>query len=229
MKEIVIVTATGATQEGFRRSTPLGLSIGRMGRLSNLRCVVACENRAGLPEVYNRAITEAHRDRILLFIHDDVFLDDFWLAQRLNEAVATFDLVGLAGNVRVAPEHVSWAFSSMTADGKPQWDLPENLSGGVCHRVDGNDVLSFYGPTPRACELLDGLFLAAPTTVLLDKDIRFDSQFSRNFYDLDFCRTGTRAGLKVGTWPIAATHTSGGRFGSPEWRRELSLYQQKWS
>jgi hypothetical protein len=228
MKDIVIVAATPTTPEGFRRSTPLGQSLERMGRSSNLRCILVCENRAGLPEVYNRAIAETHRESILAFIHDDVFLDDFWLVQRLNDAVAQFDLVGLAGNTRIAPGHVGWAFAGLAADGKPQWDLPENLSGGVCHRIEGNDVISRYGPTPRACALLDGLFLAAPSAALLDRGIRFDSRFSWHFYDLDFCRACTEAGLKVGTWPIAVSHASGGRFGSPEWRRELVLYQEKW-
>lgn len=58
--------------------------------------------------------------------------------------------------------------------------------------------------------------------------MRFDERFMFDFYDLDFCRSVERAGLRMGTWPIAITHTSVGQSGSPAWRGSLQTYREKW-
>ena len=84
--------------------------------------------------------------------------------------------------------------------------------------------VSWYGPTPSEVKLLDGVLLAAKAATLLDGGVRFDPQFAFHFYDIDFCRTAARAGLRLGTWPIAVTHASGGRFGSPEWQAAAEAY-----
>jgi len=75
---------------------------------------------------------------------------------------------------------------------------------------------------------MDGVFLAARVSSLLDRNVRFDEQFPFHFYDVDFCRTATAAGLKLGTWPIAISHASSGIFGSPEWHKYKFMYFQKW-
>jgi GT2 family glycosyltransferase len=76
--------------------------------------------------------------------------------------------------------------------------------------------------------LLDGCFLAAAARTLRERSISFDERFAFHFYDVDFCRTCHRAGLRLGTWPIAVTHASGGRYGTPEWEEALKLYRSKW-
>jgi GT2 family glycosyltransferase len=150
-------------------------------------------------------------------------VDDYWLSQRLDDGLRAFDVLGVAGNVRITPRQSSWAF---TANGR--WDKRRNLSGAVCHFDDSNEVVSFYGASNRKCRLLDGILLAAKASVLIDHDLRFDEQFAFHFYDLDFCRTAHGRGLTLGTWPIALTHASGGAFGSPGWERALKLYRRKW-
>ena len=87
--------------------------------------------------------------------------------------------------------------------------------------------MSFYGPTPVPCELLDGVFLAARKSTLLDSGVRFDPRFNFHFYDMDFCRSARQAGLTLGTWPIVLTHKSPGNFG-PDWHHGLTIYLEKW-
>lgn len=88
--------------------------------------------------------------------------------------------------------------------------------------------MAYYGTIPGECVLLDGLFLAAKAGALRRADIRFDERFRFHFYDIDFCRTCHGAGLRLGTWPIAVTHASQGRFESPKWREALRDYRAKW-
>ena len=75
---------------------------------------------------------------------------------------------------------------------------------------------------------MDGLLLAARRDTLVARDVRFDERFLFHFYDLDFCRTARARGLKLGTWPLAVTHQSGGAFGSPGWKSAYQTYLAKW-
>jgi hypothetical protein len=163
-----------------------------------------------------------------LFVHDDVHIDDCFIWQRLNDALATFDVVGGAGNKAPDFRQPSWALRwkpDGTFDGLQD---AKNLSGAVAHGALSAGVVSYYGETPAPCELLDGLFLAVNTEEVLRSGARFDSQFMFHFYDLDFCRTSRQKGLSLGTWPIAVTHASGGAYGSPDWQATKTLYDLKW-
>jgi hypothetical protein len=75
---------------------------------------------------------------------------------------------------------------------------------------------------------LDGVFLAARKSTLMEKNCLFDPRFDFNFYDMDFCRTARQKGLTLGTWPICLTHQSAGQFDSARWHKSLRLYLDKW-
>lgn len=223
MRKVVIVSATRLSKENFFSACALGTSIKRIGLSADMELDVAFNNSRGLPEIYNRHICEKNRAAILLFVHDDVCLDDYWIVQRLNEACAQFDVIGVAGNARVHQNHVGWGLN-LEPNETLSWDAPNLLSGKVRH---GNKVNS-YGPSPKACRLLDGLFIAVATEPLLKHDVTFDPIFDFHFYDLDFSRQCAGVGLRVGTWPIAVTHASTGAYGSPSWRAAALKYRTKW-
>src|SRR5262245_9061643 len=85
-------------------------------------------NERGLPALYNQAIEAARSDpAILVFVHDDIHLCDFYWADHVVNAVSNFQIAGLAGNRRRVPRQPSWAF----VDTKPTWDAAENLSGVI--------------------------------------------------------------------------------------------------
>jgi Glycosyltransferase like family len=221
MNPVRIVTATRQTYGEFYQHTLLGASLKRLHRGPAFEVAVTCANRLGLPVVYNREIVDTNRDKILVFVHDDVSLDDFFFVQRVVEALQTFDIVGLAGNRRGGLEQCSWAFLE-----KPGlWDATEHLSGAVGH---AGERVSWYGPTPQEVKLLDGLFIAARVETLLRTEVRFDPSYTFHFYDMDFCRTAAEAGLQLGTWPIAVTHGSGGRYSTKEWQSAAATYFAKW-
>jgi len=218
---VVLISATRASQAEFAQTTWLGASLQRLVFDPRIRAQVAFGNKAGLPLVYNAGLATCQDDDIAVFLHDDVRLDDFHLADRLAEALQRYDIVGVAGNRRRQPGQPGWGF--VNAQG--QWDEAQYLAGCVAHGEIGR--VTRFGPSPADCELLDGLLLAAHVGRLRAAGVRFDTRFNFHLYDLDFCRAARAAGLRLGIWPLVLTHQSGGSFGTA-WRAALPLYFDKW-
>lgn len=223
--KVLIVSASRAAPAAFESSTLLGRSLRRLSYDNRLEARVAVDNRAGLPAIYNRQICEENLEKILLFVHDDVWLDDCFIYERLLDALDVFDVVGVAGNIRRLPGQPAWAF---TTEQPFTWDDSKYLSGTVAHGDQPGGELNFYGMPGQSCRLLDGVFLAARCRTLLRAGVRFDERFMFDFYDVDFCRSAEAAKLTIGTWPIAITHNSVGKFGAPEWHAGLRAYRAKW-
>jgi GT2 family glycosyltransferase len=219
------VCATRASHEQFFVETALGRALA-LYKYPRAAIRLFPNNTRGLPSIYNEAIAEsATAPAILIFIHDDVHLCDFYWSSNILKALDAFDVVGLAGNRRRVPRQPTW----FLIDEKFTWDARENLSGVVGHGKGFPPAnLSFYGPPGQEVKLLDGLMLVARSETLISSDIRFDEQFDFHFYDLDFCRQCELSGLRMGTWPISAVHESGGHFGTPAWRAAYAKYLGKW-
>ena len=149
--------------------------------------------------------------------------EDIFFADRLIEAVEAFDVVGVAGTRVLHPGQTAWFEDPLTKE-------PDrgNLSGAVGHGRTAFSTIFRYGPPRLACELLDGMFLAAKRATLLTANLRFDPAFDFHFYDLDFCRSARAKGLTLGTWPIVLGHASHGAYDSPAWAEKRDDYLRKW-
>ena len=223
--KIKLVIATRESESDFFEKTALGRSLS-IYKYPFLEIRLFPNNTIGLPSLYNIAISESINDpAILVFIHDDVhILDYFWVSQMLD-ALEQFDVVGLAGNKRRVAKQPAWAF----IDNKFTWDNSENLSGIVGHgKGFPPENLAIFGPPRQEVLLLDGLMLIVDSVTLMQNNIIFDEQFDFHFYDLDFCRQLEQKGLKMGTWSISVIHESGGNFGSEGWSRGYQKYIEKW-
>jgi protein O-GlcNAc transferase len=231
---VVFVCATRASRAGFEQQALLAQCLPRLRRCSNVALRVSLENTAPLGEVYNAAIETADAADVLVFVHDDVHLDDWMAVQHLMEALNHFDIVGVAGNQRRMLGQLAWYLQAPRRDElgvlrHDTWDHP-HLSGAVAHgSAPGMSAVSLYGPAPRAVRLLDGLFIAARAQTLLRSGLRFDPALGFHLYDLDFCRSAEAKGLKIGTWPIAVTHAStGASIRSTAWAQAQAVYRDKW-
>src|SRR5450432_4438741 len=126
--QIEIISATRYSLADFQKKSELGQSLERMADPAiGLRLVI--ENKRGLPAVYNDSIAAAGAGNILVFMHDDVWIDDYFFAQRVIDGLAAFDLIGVAGNKRRNAAQPTWQF--LDSDFTP--DKPENLIGHVAH------------------------------------------------------------------------------------------------
>ncbi|UCG98389.1 MAG: hypothetical protein JSW31_04595 [Burkholderiales bacterium] len=221
---IEVISASRLTMDDFWSKSALGLSLRRLAFDSKRLAVhLAFQNSAGLPTVYNSRISTANQSEVLLFVHDDVWIDDYFVVDRVLAGLQSFDIIGVAGSRRRVPGQRAWHY---IGPGQPQ--EREHLSGAVGHGKNPFGRVSSFGPAPAECELLDGVFLAVKLRTLLDRAVRFDPMFDFHFYDLDFCRSARQAGLRLGTWPICLTHQSGGNFASEAWTAACGKYVQKW-
>lgn len=223
---VVIVSATQRTEDDFWENSALGQSLSHHLKHDDRLCaVVAYGNTRGLPEIYNEAIDLAEEDDVLVFMHDDVWIDEQGsFADILIDGLAQFDVLGVAGNRSRKPGQPAWGFidSNLTPDN------PNNLSGRIAHGEKPFGAMSYFGELPDACELLDGVFIATQKKRLSKQNVRFDPRFDFHFYDLDFCRSARKSGLKLGTWPIRLTHQSQGNYRSAHWRDKSKVYLEKW-
>lgn len=225
---IELVSCTQRSWDDFWNRSALGISLNRIGNDPRVRVGIVASNALGLPQVYNGRIDADNDAELLIFIHDDVWLDDYFFFDRVVEGLCCYDIIGIAGSDDRLPRQPSWAFESPTSSGELKWKASEALSGAVAHGENPFGNISRYGASPRPVTTLDGVLLACRKSALRDKSVHFDERFRFHFYDLDFCRTAVAAGLKLGTWPIAVTHQSGGRMGTPEWMEQYRRYLEKW-
>jgi hypothetical protein len=221
---VVFVCATRLSVSDFWLKTPLGQSLTRLQQQGEVFALeLAEQNASPLAMLYNKAIAQKAPEQILAFIHDDVRLDDLFITQRLLEGLAVFDVIGVAGNRRLKPRQGAWAF----AEKMGQWDHAHNLLGGINHEVpDRPNGFNRYGPTRTAARVLDGVFLAARAGTLRSHKVQFAPELAFHLYDMEFCQRAHRAGLRLGVWPIAMTHFSGGQYNSDSWKQAYNTFCQ---
>ena len=182
-------------------------------------------NRAGLSHCYNRVLDElAGRDEIIVFVHADVRLEDVYFREKIQSAVGNlqFGIVGLAGAA---------SFSLALERNVTMWHLApkETLSGAVQQPSTESPAIrrwAVYGPTPRRCVVVDGLFMAVDLPRI--GRLRFDEQFGFHFYDLDFCLNAHAAGIPLGTTNIHVFHQSEGGT-SVAFFTEQKRFRAKWT
>ena len=136
---LTIVCATRVSAQDFHQQTLLGRCLPRLGEFEPLGLKLFSGNRSPLALAYNQAIDDARPDDVLMFVHDDVHLDDWMLTQRLREAFQLFDVVGVAGNRRRQQNQMTWYLQPFgdTVNGLPDWSQTvldrEFLSGAIAH------------------------------------------------------------------------------------------------
>ena len=224
----IFVCATRLSEVDFMQKSLLARSLRSVGDLTPVTLKLFPENSHSLGKVYNQAIDEAASEDILVFIHDDVYLDDWRAVERIRAALIDFDLVGVAGNRRRLAGQMTWYLGPSAELGRSgQFDL-EWLSGAVRHgSLDGH--MSVFGDSPAEVCLLDGVLLASSAQTLLKSGLRFDPVLDFHFYDLDLCRTAQNLGLRIGTCALALTHEStGNSIASESWVRSQEAYCKKY-
>jgi len=233
MKQVLLVTATKSkTLEEFKQR-PLAASLELLTdkRYSEpeFDFEIVKDNSSGLPEVYNRYLNEKNKDKIVLFVHDDVEIHDLQLVEKLNES--PWDITGLAGG------------SQFKFQDKNLWHIcspRETHSGTVTHPlakqeknqiiVDNSKYLStLFGPWPQRCLVLDGLFISVDIEKALQVGWFFDERHKFHHYDIASCLSANEKKLKMGTYPIFVVHHGlGNSYLTPEWEESNSEFKKNW-
>ena len=221
-----VICATRLTEDAFFLKSPTGISLKSFAGVSPVELRLFSKNSIALSVLYNQAIEESqHSPAILVFMHDDIWLGDFFWTNRVREGLKEWDVIGLAGNKRRVARQSSWAFKN----DRFEWDIEENLSGAVGH---GNsyppEEITYFGPADQQCKLLDGFLMGVKSEALIGSGLKFDENFHFHFYDIDFCRQAEQLNLKMGTISLAVAHESKGNFSSREWKSAYQDYLNKW-
>ncbi len=165
---------------------------------------LTCNNREGLPVVYNRKLMQyANSDaEFLVFTHDDVYIDDLKLAKKLRHAHRDlgFEIIGLAGASKIFPnQHALWHLMSER----------QHQHGVVAHFLkEGMVHSSSYGTTPARVAIADGLFLAVHLPSVVKAGWRFNENYRFHHYDIASCLDALVLGLSIGVCPIHVIHKS---------------------
>ncbi|MBB4199351.1 hypothetical protein CCR94_05835 [Rhodoblastus sphagnicola] len=224
MLPVTIVSATRYNQASFFQNSALGRCLQTYAAFG-VKSRLFFENKRGLGVCYNEAIAETiDEEEILVFVHDDVMIADFFWVDKLMLGLSKFDVIGLAGNKRRVARQPAWAF----VDENWTWDDRANLSGIVGHGEGFPCNLDVYGDVFQPLKLLDGVLLAAKKKTFSRNGVRFDEQFKFHFYDMDICRQFEERNLSMAAAPMGVIHRSGGGFGGEEWRAGYQSYLEKW-
>lgn len=219
MKSVFIVSATPLNKIDFWETSPLGKSLdGIASKFCSYQIVY--NNKTGLPLIYNSMLRSPECEgKITLFVHHDVSIEDAFLVEKLNAAIEQFDIVGLAGG------------SSVEIKPPALWHLmttKETWTGSVAHKFPDGAIRSIsFGPMPKRCLILDGLFLAINTPKIVEKGLWFDPNYQFHHYDIQLGIDANGLGLKLGTWPIWVVHSGlGDSYQTEAWRESEAHFLQ---
>lgn len=198
MSKLLIVICTQAkTDEEFQK-LPIYPSLKKQYETNapHIDFYVFKDNNRGLSVCYNEILREPkHSGKTVLFVHDDVILDDLFLYEKLTGSPYT--ITGLAG-----------AKSFNKQSGKLAWHLsapPSDYVGEVSHvNQEGKIWTSVFGPTNSRALVVDGLFISCKVNEM--NGLEFDENFNFHFYDIAFCLKANEKKVKCGVLPIHVIH-----------------------
>lgn len=167
--------------------------------------IIKAENTTGLSEQYNNFLnTYKNTDtEWLVLVHDDVYIDDGRMVEKLKEARKhNYDIVGLAGCRD--PRIVQYNLWHIMAD-------KTKLHGIVCHPCNRDQIMSTcFGPTPSRVAIIDGLFMAVHIPSVKENAWKFNENYRFHHYDISSCIDANKHKLRIGVMPINVIHTSPG-------------------
>jgi len=177
-----------------------------LSRIKNIDIAYNSNNKTGLSTNYN-SILQKNGDNYdyITFIHDDVFIDDLDVCEKLYTAHKKYDIVGLAGGIN--PKIVRPALWHIMCGGFNSG----NLKGAVAHTLKGEVIhMTSFGPTPSRVAILDGLFISVDTKKVKEADWQFNENYTFHHYDIASSIDANKKKLKLGVAPIWVIHESPG-------------------
>lgn len=191
--------------------------------------VLLAGNKRGLPEMYNQVLSADVDSDWLVFVHDDVYIDDACLLEKLDTARHNhgFDIVGAAGciNPRIK-NHNLWHVMADRQDHRGTVAHPTGTNYGVERQI----TYSCFGPTPARVTLIDGLFVAVHAPTARERGWKFNENYTFHHYDMSSCIDANKLKLKIGVYPINLIHTSPGlsSLDDPVWKESNKQFLKEY-
>jgi hypothetical protein len=217
--ELLIVTCTEAKTDKEFSQKPLYASLQKQFESnSNVSFYIFKDNKRGLSECYNEILqNQTNINKTVLFVHDDVVLDDIFLYEKLTQS--PYSITGLAGakTFNKRADKLAWHLASDRTD----------YVGEVTHFHEGKIWTTVFGPTHSRALTIDGLFISCKVNDLKQKELLFDTNFNFHFYDIAFCLRANEKKVSCGVLPIKATHYGiGDSMLTPQWEEANIEFKQ---
>jgi hypothetical protein len=213
------VIATQYSQIDFWNKSQIAIFLEKEGLTNN--CSIVYENKEGLPKVYNKFINQSYLDKHIIFVHDDVLIEDLFWKEKLDISFQKYDIVGLAGSKKC------------DLSKPPAWHLMsdrEDYCGEVAHCHEKRVWTTCFGPTESRVLVMDGLFIAVNVHNLMKTVTRFDENFDFHHYDISFCLRANRNKLKMAVAPIRVVHFGlGDSMNTPEWHKSAEIFKKNYN
>jgi hypothetical protein len=210
------VIATQYNSIDFWDKSQIAIFLEKAGYTNN--CSILFENKEGLSKVYNKFINESYKNKKIIFIHDDVLIEDLFWEEKLNIAFEKYNIVGLAGSRKV------------DLSKPPAWHLmsdKQDHRGEVAHSHQKQVWTTCFGPTESRVLVMDGLFIAVDINSLLKTGLKFDEKFDFHHYDITFCLNANRNKIKMGVTPIRVIHFGlGDSMNTEDWQKSAIKFNQ---
>jgi hypothetical protein len=191
-----IVCATTKDKKTFKENSQISLFLDKNGLWNKSNIIY--ENKESLSKIYNSFLNESNKNEKIIFVHDDVLIEDLFFEEKLDIAFEKYDIVGLAGAKTCNLKSNMSAWHLMADQG--------TFVGEVAHSKDKKVWTTCFGPTDSRALILDGLFLAVNVSKLLQTNTKFDERFDFHHYDITFCLNANKNKLKMGVYPIRVIH-----------------------
>ena len=228
--KIKIVSCTMSDSKTYEQ-LPIMQSYNKLKQIGDIDIEIFLNNKLGMSERYNTAIEKHKNDcDVMIFAHDDLYISDLFLFEKLEKAMQRFDIVGVAGT------------NNFSIKNLPRKELPiswvnsdhKGWSGFVEHPLENKNpeaesYMNVFGTVPKEVVTMDGLFIACNTKIFKNEKIKFDTQFTFDFYDLDFCINAYLNKCRLGIEGIYVKHLSRGEGMLTEKYKETEkTFLQKW-
>jgi hypothetical protein len=209
------VIATEKNIVDFWEKTQIAIFLNKIGFED--KCTIITENEKGLPFIYNQFLRDKWIDKKIIFVHDDVLIEDLFWEEKLDIAFEKYDIVGLAGSKKADLKRpAAWHLMSDKQD----------FVGEVGHSHEGKTWTTVFGSTNSRALIMDGLFLAVNVKKLIETNTKFDERFQFHHYDITFCINANKNKLKMGVSPIKVVHFGlGDSMNTPEWNQSAILFK----
>lgn len=213
------VVATPKSEEEFKTKSPISLFFEKFNFKSDIDYTAICNNKDGLPKLYNSFLNDKFKDKTLVFVHDDVLIEDLFWQEKLSLAFEKYDIVGLAGSKKCDLSSPISAWHMMCKR--------EDMVGEVSHSKDKKIWTTIFGPTDSRALILDGLLMAVNTSKLLETNTFFDESFTFHHYDISFCIRANQNKLKMGVFPLKVIHYGlGDSMNSENWKKSADKFKK---
>jgi len=199
MSKLLIVTCTKAKTDKEFEQRPIFSSFKKQYETNpDIEPFIFKDNQKGLPERYNEILKDPKNiDKTVLFVHDDVVLEDIFLYEKLIDS--PYSITGLAGtkSFNKKADKMAWHLASQSR---------EDYVGEVAHIKDGRIWTTTFGRTQNRALIIDGLFMACKVSHLVEKELYFVEDFNFHHYDMSFCLKALEKKVSIGVLPIRVIH-----------------------